>query len=152
MEEMIPTQAEGNCVVVRRGGEEAGGEPVARGIRIASEAGRSGRASTVWRSPWSSRGRKVNAAGVRGRLSFLSGEVCVGVLGCPSTVGVRRVARDGGGREVVARRAEVSRGRITGGVGVCREGPNAKPSVRTFVLVGVAVTAANPVRGLVGGV
>jgi len=30
------------------------------------------------------------------------------------------------------------------------EGPNAKPSVRTFVLVAVALTAANPARGLVG--
>jgi predicted secreted protein len=32
------------------------------------------------------------------------------------------------------------------------EGPNAKPSVRTFVLVIVALTAANPARGLVGEV
>ena len=30
------------------------------------------------------------------------------------------------------------------------EGPNAKPSVRTFVLVIVALTAANPFGGLVG--
>ena len=30
------------------------------------------------------------------------------------------------------------------------EGLNAKPSVRTFVLVIVALTAANPARGLVG--
>jgi hypothetical protein len=32
------------------------------------------------------------------------------------------------------------------------EGPNAKPSVRTFVLVIVAMIAANPVRGLAGKV
>jgi hypothetical protein len=30
------------------------------------------------------------------------------------------------------------------------EGPNAKPSARTFVLVIVAMTAANPARGLAG--
>jgi hypothetical protein len=33
-----------------------------------------------------------------------------------------------------------------------REGPNAKPSVRTFVLVIVALTAANPLGGLGGKV
>lgn len=32
------------------------------------------------------------------------------------------------------------------------EGPNAKPSVRTFVLVIVALTAANPSGGLAGSV
>ena len=32
------------------------------------------------------------------------------------------------------------------------EGPNAKPSVRTFVLVIVALTAANPFGGLAGRV
>ena len=32
------------------------------------------------------------------------------------------------------------------------EGPNAKPSVRTFVLVVAASTVANPARGLVGRV
>ena len=30
------------------------------------------------------------------------------------------------------------------------EGPNAKPSAKTFVLVIVVLTAANPSRGLVG--
>ena len=43
---------------------------------------------------------------------------------------------------------EVSRGRTTGGIDVRWEGPNAKPSVRTFVLVVVAVSAANPFGGL----
>ena len=33
---------------------------------------------------------------------------------------------------------------------VAGKGPNAKPSVRTFVLVIVAMTAANPARGLAG--
>lgn len=65
---------------------------------------------------------------------------------------VRRVGGDGGGREVVAHRGEVSRGRITSGVDGRWEGPNAKPSVRTFVLVIVAMTAANPFGGLIGGV
>jgi len=40
----------------------------------------------------------------------------------------------------------------TGGDRYRREGPNAKPSVRTFVLVAVAVIAANPDGGLVGRV
>ena len=74
--------------------------------------------------------------------------------GCPRcpVLTVRGVVRDGGVREGVARRGEVSRGRITGGIADRREGPNAKPSVRTFVLVIVALTAANPFGGLVGSV
>ncbi len=67
---------------------------------------------------------------------------------------VRGVVVDGSVREGAVRCGEVSRGRITsqdlvGGW----EGPNARPSVRTFVLVIVAVTAANPLfGGLVGKV
>ncbi len=38
------------------------------------------------------------------------------------------------------------------GIAGRREGPNAKPSVRTFVLVVVALTAANSDGGLVGRV
>jgi len=57
---------------------------------------------------------------------------------------------DGGAREGVARGGGVSRGRITGGIADRREGPNAKPSVRTFVLVIVALIAVNPFGGLVG--
>jgi len=64
----------------------------------------------------------------------------------------RRVGCDGEGLKVVARRGEVSRGRSTGAIEVRREGPNAKPSERTFVLVAVALTAANPPGGLVGEV
>jgi hypothetical protein len=62
------------------------------------------------------------------------------------------VRGDGGVREGVARRGEVSRGHTTGGDHHRREGLNAKPSGRTFVLVGVALTAANPARGLAGRV
>jgi len=65
---------------------------------------------------------------------------------------VRRVGCDGGGREAAARGGEVSRGRSTGGIVGRREGPNAKPSARTFVLVAVALTAANPGWGLTGRV
>jgi hypothetical protein len=37
--------------------------------------------------------------------------------------------------------------------GRCRwEGPNAKPSAKTFVLVAAASIAANPVRGLAGSI
>jgi hypothetical protein len=77
-----------------------------------------------------------------------------GCRGMPVQPGwaVRRVGRDDGGREGVVRRGEVSRGRITGGIDGRREGPNAKPSVRTFVLVIVAMTAANPFGGLAGRV
>jgi hypothetical protein len=64
----------------------------------------------------------------------------------------RRVVRDGGVREGVARRGGVSRGHSTGGIAGRREGPNAKPSARTFVLVIVALTAANPLGGLTGKV
>ena len=64
----------------------------------------------------------------------------------------RRVGRDGGVREDVARRGGVSRGHSTGGIVVRREGPNAKPSAKTSVLVIVALNAANPARGLDGSV
>jgi len=59
----------------------------------------------------------------------------------------RRVGSDGSGREAAAHRGEVSRGRITSGIVDRWEGPNAKPSVRTFVLVVVALTAATPDSG-----
>jgi hypothetical protein len=81
---------------------------------------------------------------------FTLGGLC-GCPRCPARVD-RGVVRDGWGREAPARRGAVSRGRSTGGIVVRREGLNAKPSVRTFVLVGVAVIAANPVRGLAGRV
>lgn len=60
---------------------------------------------------------------------------------------VRGVVRDGEVREDVVRCGEVSRGHSTGGIVGRREGLNAKPSVRTFVLVVVALIAANPLLG-----
>ena len=74
--------------------------------------------------------------------------------GCPRcpVLWVRGVVRDGGAREGAARRGEVSRGRSTSGIDGRWEGLNAKPSVRTFVLVIVALTAANPFGGLAGRV
>jgi len=56
-----------------------------RRTETALEAGWSGRASTSWRSPSSSRGRHVDAAGVWRRWRGLSREVSVGVVGCPSS-------------------------------------------------------------------
>jgi hypothetical protein len=79
------------------------------------------------------------------------------LLGCrwmpdPRCGADRWVGCDGGGREAAARRGEVSRGRSIGGDRDRREGSNAKPSAKTFVLVAVAVTAANPLGGLAGRV
>ena len=56
------------------------------------------------------------------------------------------------GQEALPRQGEVSRGHSTGGIVGRWEGPNAKPSVKTFVLVIVALTAANPFGGLTGEV
>ena len=63
-------------------------------------------------------------------------------VGWCGTVGVVRL------RLVVEKSAEavLPAGIIEGGW----EGPNAKPSARTFVLVIVALTAANPFGGLAG--
>ena len=101
-----------------------------------------------------SRGRHVNAAGARGRWLALSREISYGCRKMPDRrLGADRgVGCDGDGRKVIARRGEVSRGRSTGAIEVRREGPNAQPSERTFVLVAVALTAANPFGGLVGKV
>jgi hypothetical protein len=87
-------------------------------------------------------GRHVNAAGVGGHWSFLSGEVCRGV-GCAVVAPRRRLASQGG-----VDRAEVSRGRGTGRglqwwVGKGRTSSVAEESV-VFVLV--AVIAAIPVH------
>jgi hypothetical protein len=59
-----------------------------------------------------------------------------GCLGCP--LATRAIAGwwDGGVREDAVRCGEVSRGHMTGGGQYRRKGPNAKPSDRTFVLVG----------------
>ena len=62
----------------------------------------------------------------------------------------RRVGRDGDGREGAARRRAISSGHSTGGDRQRREGPNAWRRPRTPEPVVVAMTAANPVRGLAG--
>ncbi len=153
MKVMIPTQAEGNCVVVRRGGKEAGG--VTRGLRDTNRIG----GGAVWAS-WHDAAKLMVIKRPSRKCGGRAGKAVVlirgGLRGCPEMPVHRevdrRVARDGGGREAVVRCAEVSRGRSTGGDRVRREGLNAKPSVRTFGLVAVALTAANPCGGLAGGV
>jgi hypothetical protein len=84
----------------------------------------------------------------------VAGLIRGGLHGCPRclVLWVRGVVRDGGAREGVARCGEVSRGRTTSGIDCRWEGPNAKPSDRTFVLVVVASIAANPFGGLAGSV
>jgi len=57
-------------------------------VGCAYKAGRSGRVCTTRRSPMSSRGRSVNAVGVRWRLLVLLAEISAGVPGCPVTRGV----------------------------------------------------------------
>ena len=127
----------------------------ARGrVGCAYKARRSGRASIAWRSPMSIKGPSCRRGGCAVKAVGLIRGDLRGCLRMPvrwmSTV--RRVVRDGGVREGVARRGEVSRGRITSGDRYRWEGPNAKPSAKTFVLVVVALIAANPARGLAGRV
>jgi hypothetical protein len=116
----------------------------------AYKAGRSGRASNTWRSPMSIKGLSRRRGGCAMKVAGLTwGDL----HGCPRClVRMVRVVRDGGVREGAARRGEVSRGHTTGGDQYRRKGPNAKPSDRTSVLVGVALTAANPFGGLAGRV
>lgn len=67
--------------------------------------------------------------------------------GCPADALVGWEV-DRGARKVAAHRGEVSRGHSTGGDRGCREGPNAMSRNQAPVLARVAVTAANPERGL----
>ncbi len=67
--------ADGNCVVARRRGKEAGGQPATRGTRT-------GLGQRAWASPPDRakphscpEGARVNAAGVRGSSRLLPGEV-----------------------------------------------------------------------------
>ena len=117
------------------------------GAGCAYKAGRSGRASMTWRSPMSIKGPSGKRGGcARKGAGLIQGDL-YGCPGCPVRL-VRGVVVDGRGREAAARRGEVSRGRTTSGIAVRWEGPNAKPSAKTFVLVVVALTAANPCGGL----
>jgi hypothetical protein len=117
----------------------------------AYEAGRSGRASIAWRSPMFIKGPLRRRGGCAGKAVGL---IRGGLHGCSRCLVhvVRGVVRDGWRREALARRGEVSRGRITSGDRYRWEGPNAKPSAKTFVLVVVALIAANPCGGLAGRV
>jgi hypothetical protein len=124
---------------------EVGWEGSRRRIRDPRDTNRVG-GGTVW----ASRQRTAKPVVVKGPLRRRGGcaeKVAAlirgGLHGCPGW--------DGGGREAAARRGEVSRGRSTGGDRAGRrEGPNAEPWRRPPVLVGVALSAANPVWGLGG--
>ena len=105
----------------------------------------------TWRSPMSIKGPSGKRGGCARKGAGLIQGGLRGCSRCPVRL-VRGVVRDGRGREAAARRGEVSRGRITSGIDDRWEGLNAKPSVKTFVLVIVAVTAANPFGGLAGKV
>jgi hypothetical protein len=117
----------------------------------AYEAWRSGRAGSAWRSPMSIKGPLRRRDGCAMKAAGLTWGDLHGCSRCPVRL-VRGVVRDGGAREGAARRGEVSRRRSTSGDRDRWEGLNAKPSVRTFVLVIVALTAANPFGGLAGRV
>ena len=121
--------------------------------RCACEAGRSGRASGLRRSPMSIKGPSRRRGGcARKAVGLIRGDLHGCLLMPGHAWRVRRVVRDGGVREGAARRGEVSRGQSTGGIVGRWEGPNAKPSAKTFVLVVVALTVANPLGGLAGKV
>lgn len=155
MKVMIPTQAESNCVVVRRGGKGAGG--VTRGLRDTNRIG----GEAVWASQHDEGAKLVVIKRPSRKCGRRAGKAVVLIRGdlhrCPGMPvhqsGVRRVGRDGVGRKADVRGGGVSfHPAPTGGIDDRREGPNAKPSVRTFVLVTVALIAANPFGGLVGRV
>jgi hypothetical protein len=120
-------------------------------VGCAYEAWRSGRAGSAWRSPMFIKGPLRRRGGCAVKVAGLTWGDLRGCSRCP-VLRVRGVVRDGGAREGAARRGEVSRRRSTSGIDGRWEGLNAKPSARTFVLVIVALTAANPVRGLDGKV
>ena len=173
MEEMTPTTSQGQ---LRR--REAGWEGSRRRNRdprntwcIAAGYGRGGLrvgGGTVWASQLGMAKPVVIKRPARGRggcARKVAGLTWGGLRGCPRCPArmarevvrclarsARGVGRDGGVREGAARRGEVSRGRSTSGDLRRWEGPNAKPSARTFVLVVVAMIAANPFGGLAGRV
>jgi hypothetical protein len=102
-----------------------------------------------WQSPKPSKGRHVDAAGARGRSLVLFGEISTGVARCAATTTVfaawgatAAAAKPSSAEEKSAEAV------VPAGIDRCREGPNTKPSARTFVLVAVVLTAANPFVGL----
>ena len=120
-------------------------------VGCAYEARRSGRASIAWRSPMSIKGPSCRRDGCAGKaVGLIRGGLCEGPRMPRHAWRVRGVVRDGRGREAAARRRAISRGRSTSGDCYRWEGPNAKPSARTSVLVVVAMIAANPCGGLAG--
>jgi hypothetical protein len=125
----------GDCVVVRRAGKEAVAKPRPE---LHEAHRRSGRGGMARRSPIPSRDRHVYAAGTRGRSLVFFGEVSAGVVGCPSAM----VAFGGWQATVAADRSPLAAEKSAEAVVPSRgrdswEGPNAKPSVRTTVLVAV---------------
>jgi hypothetical protein len=122
-------------------------------VSCAYEAGRSGRAGSAWRSPMSIKGPSRRRGGCAGKAVGLIRGGLHGSPRCPSApvgalvgwCGTVRVVRSWLAVEKSAE-AVLPAGIVDGGW----EGPNAKPSVRTFVLVIVALTAANPSGGLSG--
>jgi hypothetical protein len=134
MTETTSRSQQANCVVVRRGGKEGGGEPVVPRNTNRVEGGVVRASRRGMTKPASSRDRNVDAVGVRGRLVLLSGEAC-------RDVGLDASSPDPGRREAAGHPTGVSRGRSSGGI-VRREGPNAKPRQSMSVLA--EATAANP--------
>ena len=122
-------------------------------VGCAYKAGRSGRAGSAWRSPMSIKGPSRRRGGcaekavglIRGGLhgsSRCPSAPCGALVGwCGTASAVRRWLAVEKSAEAV-----LPAGIVDGGW----EGPNAKPSAKTFVLVIVALTAANPFGGLSG--
>ena len=111
------------------------------------------RAHSAWRSPMSIKGPSRRRGGCAGKaVGLIRGDLHGGPR-CPSAsfgafvgwCGTAMLARASLAAEKSAE-AVLPAGIVDGGW----EGPNAKPSARTFVLVIVAMTAANPARGLAG--
>ena len=127
------------------------GGAVRASLCCAYKAGAVWASQQSWRSPMSIKGPSRRRGGCARKVAGLTWGDLRGCSRCPVRE-VRGVVRDGGVRGGAARRGEVSRGHMTGGDRYRRKGSNAKPSDRTFVLVGVALTAANPFGGLAGRV
>jgi hypothetical protein len=150
---MAPTTSQRQLLLREEGGKEARGETATQRTETACEAGRSGRAGSAWRSPMSIKGPSRRRGGCAGKAVGLIRGDLHGSPRCPSAslcafvgwCGTVRVVRRWLAVEKSAE-AVLPAGIVDGGW----EGPNAKPSARTFVLVIVALTAANPSGGLSG--